>query len=81
MNFYAPDGDHYQINRAAQAFNDGGWLGVGPGEGKVKNAIPDVHNDFIFSGLGRRIWADGLYRRSAGLHAAGLARDRTGCAV
>jgi cell division protein FtsW len=50
--FYSADGDRYQINRAAQAFNDGGWLGVGPGEGKVKNAIPDVHNDFIFSVLG-----------------------------
>lgn len=50
--FYDVDGDRYQINRAAQAFNDGGWLGVGPGEGKVKNAIPDVHNDFIFSVLG-----------------------------
>ncbi len=50
--FLDPNADRYQIDRAAQAFNDGGWLGVGPGEGKVKNAIPDVHNDFIFSVLG-----------------------------
>ena len=50
--FFDPEGDHYQIDRAAQAFNDGGWLGVGPGEGQVKDAIPDVHNDFIFSVLG-----------------------------
>lgn len=50
--FYTDAGDSYQIDRAAQAFNDGGWLGVGPGEGKVKDAIPDVHNDFIFSVVG-----------------------------
>lgn len=50
--FITAGGEQYQLKRAADAFNDGGWLGVGPGEGLVKDAIPDVHNDFIFSVLG-----------------------------
>ena len=50
--FISAGGEQYQLKRASDAFNDGGWLGVGPGEGLVKDAIPDVHNDFIFSVLG-----------------------------
>ena len=51
-SFFTVGDKHYQLQRASDAFNDGGWLGVGPGEGLVKDAIPDVHNDFIFSVLG-----------------------------
>lgn len=42
-------GDNYQIEKATEAFANGGWLGRGPGEGLVKRVIPDGHTDFIFS--------------------------------
>ncbi|MBY0428376.1 MAG: putative lipid II flippase FtsW [Alphaproteobacteria bacterium] len=51
--FLNPDaGDNYQIQKSLEAFHNGGWLGVGPGEGQVKMAIPDAHADFIFSVAG-----------------------------
>ena len=30
----------------------GGWFGVGPGEGTIKRLIPDSHADFVFSVAG-----------------------------
>ena len=42
-------GDSYQIDRAQQAFTDGGLFGRGPGEGIVKSLVPDAHTDFILS--------------------------------
>ncbi|MEN3931319.1 putative peptidoglycan glycosyltransferase FtsW [Microvirga sp. W0021] len=42
-------GDTFQVDRAMEAFNNGGWFGRGPGEGTVKRILPDVHTDFIFS--------------------------------
>jgi len=38
----------YQIKRSLEAFRNGGWFGVGVGEGVVKWHIPDAHTDFIF---------------------------------
>lgn len=32
-----------------EAFQSGGFFGRGPGEGIVKNNIPDAHTDFIFA--------------------------------
>ena len=45
-------GDNYQIDRAMQAFMNGGIFGKGPGEGTIKNALPDGHSDFVFAVLG-----------------------------
>ena len=45
-------GDTYQIDRALEAFGNGGLMGVGPGEGRVKNALPDAHADFVFAVVG-----------------------------
>ena len=42
-------GDHSQIDRAAEAIGRGGLFGVGPGEGLVKSRLPDAHTDFIFA--------------------------------
>jgi cell division protein FtsW len=42
-------GDSYQVDRAMEAFVNGGLLGRGPGEGVVKRSIPDAHADFIFA--------------------------------
>lgn len=45
-------GDHYQINRSLEAFANGGFFGVGPGEGLVKRYLPDAHADFVFAVVG-----------------------------
>lgn len=42
-------GDNYQVDRALEAFTNGGLFGTGPGEGTVKLYLPDAHADFIFA--------------------------------
>ena len=42
-------GDTYQVDTALQAVVNGGWFGVGPGEGTVKRILPEAHTDFIFA--------------------------------
>jgi len=42
-------GDTYQMDHALQSFIQGGWFGRGPGEGQVKQVLPDSHTDFIFA--------------------------------
>jgi len=45
-------GDNYQVAKSLEAFKGGGWFGRGPGEGVVKQHIPDSHTDFIFAVAG-----------------------------
>ncbi len=45
-------GDSYQVNTALEAFANGGLLGRGAGEGRVKDILPDAHADFVFAVLG-----------------------------
>ena len=45
-------GDNYQIARSLEAFRNGGLLGRGPGEGEIKQVLPDSHTDFIFAVAG-----------------------------
>jgi cell division protein FtsW len=45
-------GDTYQVTQAMRAFQQGGLFGRGPGEGRVKEALPDAHTDFIFAVAG-----------------------------
>jgi cell division protein FtsW len=42
-------GDSYQVETSLKAFEQGGLLGKGPGEGVVKGYLPDAHTDFIFA--------------------------------
>ncbi|GFO81093.1 MAG: hypothetical protein A49_07200 [Methyloceanibacter sp.] len=42
-------GDTYQSDRSIESFLHGGWFGRGPGEGTVKDVLPDSHTDFIFA--------------------------------
>ncbi len=52
-NFLDPaEGDNYQISRSLEAFRNGGLFGKGPGEGTVKQTLPDSHTDFIFAVAG-----------------------------
>ena len=43
------EGGSLQTERSIQSFAEGGWFGVGPGDGTVKQYLPDAHADFIFS--------------------------------
>jgi cell division protein FtsW len=45
-------GSDYQTTQAMKAFEQGGWFGRGPGEGRVKESLPDAHTDFIFAVAG-----------------------------
>ncbi len=48
-------GDTYQIERSIEAFANGGLFGQGPGEGTVKNVLPDAHADFVFAVAGEEL--------------------------
>lgn len=55
--FLSPDafdkfGVNYQSDVARRAFNSGGLLGRGPGEGEIKQSLPDAHTDYIFAVAG-----------------------------
>ena len=45
-------GDSYQVERAIEAFSNGGLFGRGPGEGVAKLHLPDAHSDFVFAVAG-----------------------------
>ncbi|MFZ5790719.1 MAG: putative lipid II flippase FtsW [Pseudomonadota bacterium] len=48
-------GDSYQVDRALDAFRNGGLFGQGPGEGTVKMTLPDAHADFVFAVVGEEL--------------------------
>lgn len=48
-------GDTHQVNKSIEAFEAGGFWGVGPGQGEVKLSLPDGHADFIFSVMGEEM--------------------------
>lgn len=50
-------GGSYQVRRSLEAFSEGGIFGKGPGEGTVKQYLPDSHTDFIFAVTGEEMGA------------------------
>jgi cell division protein FtsW len=51
--FLHPDkGDTFQVDTAIEAFNNGGFMGAGPGGGVAKMVLPDAHTDFAFAVVG-----------------------------
>lgn len=55
-SFLDPDvSENYQVKKSLEAFNHGGILGTGPGEGIVKQHLPDSHTDFIFAVIGEEL--------------------------
>lgn len=50
-------GDTFQADKAIEAFESGGMLGKGPGEGAVKLHLPDAHADYIFAVIGEEFGA------------------------
>lgn len=57
-NFLDPEASgNYQVSKSIMAFEHGGIYGVGPGEGTVKQHLPDSHTDFIFAVAGEEFGA------------------------
>jgi cell division protein FtsW len=57
-SFLSPDtSENYQIKKSLEAFYHGGIFGKGPGEGTVKQFLPDSHTDFIFAVAGEEFGA------------------------
>jgi cell division protein FtsW len=52
IRFWDGTGDNYQVTTALEAFGNGGLMGRGPGEGHVKDILPDAHADFVFAVAG-----------------------------
>ena len=52
LRFWDGTGDNYQVTTALEAFGNGGLMGRGPGEGHVKDILPDAHADFVFAVAG-----------------------------
>ncbi|MGB0920984.1 MAG: FtsW/RodA/SpoVE family cell cycle protein [Alphaproteobacteria bacterium] len=50
-------GDTYQIDVARDAFEAGGFFGLGPGEGIIKARLPDAHTDYILAVAGEEFGA------------------------
>lgn len=48
---------NYQVAKSLKAFEQGGLYGRGPGEGSVKQVLPDSHADFIFAVAGEEFGA------------------------
>lgn len=54
---YLKVSENYQVNKSLMAFKEGGLYGKGPGEGAIKQNIPDSHTDFIFAVAGEEFGA------------------------
>ena len=53
--FFNPASDTYQIDLSLRAFKSGGFFGKGPGQGILKEKIPDANTDFIFAVAGEEL--------------------------
>lgn len=57
-SFLDPDySENFQVSKSIASFERGGVFGVGPGEGVVKQSLPDSHTDFIFAVAGEEFGA------------------------
>lgn len=59
MYVMGAEGGRTQVEFALEALRNGGFIGVGPGEGTVKGSVPDAHTDFAFAVMGEELglWA------------------------
>ena len=55
IDSFLGNADSYQIDLSLLAFKSGGILGKGPGQGDLKEKIPDANTDFIFAVAGEEL--------------------------
>jgi len=53
--FFKPSSGNDQIDLSLRAFKSGGFFGKGPGQGMLKEKIPDANTDFIFAVAGEEL--------------------------
>ena len=53
--FLKPSSEIDQIDLSLRAFKSGGFFGKGPGQGNLKESIPDANTDFIFAVAGEEL--------------------------
>ena len=54
-DFFQPSSGTDQIDQSLKAFKSGGLLGKGPGQGILKESIPEANTDFIFAVAGEEL--------------------------
>ena len=54
-SFLDSGADTYQIDLSIKTFQSGGILGKGPGQGILKESIPEANTDFIFAVAGEEL--------------------------
>ena len=54
-DFFQPSSGTDQIDQSLKAFKSGGLLGKGPGQGTLKESIPEANTDFIFAVAGEEL--------------------------
>ncbi|MCY4413524.1 MAG: FtsW/RodA/SpoVE family cell cycle protein [Alphaproteobacteria bacterium] len=47
--------EKYQVTQSIRSLQTGGMLGVGPGDGTIKQHLPDMHSDFILGVIGEEL--------------------------
>ncbi len=55
IDSFLGNSDTYQIDLSLMAFKSGGIFGKGPGQGDLKEKIPDANTDFIFAVAGEEL--------------------------
>ena len=55
IHSFLGNADTYQIDLSLMAFKSGGIFGKGPGQGDLKEKIPDANTDFIFAVAGEEL--------------------------
>ena len=55
IDSFLGNADTYQIDLSLMAFKSGGIFGKGPGQGDLKEIIPDANTDFIFAVAGEEL--------------------------
>ena len=55
IDSFLGNADTYQIDLSLMAFRSGGIFGKGPGQGDLKEKIPDANTDFIFAVAGEEL--------------------------
>jgi cell division protein FtsW len=55
VDSFLGNADTYQIDLSLSAFKSGGIFGKGPGQGDLKEKIPDANTDFIFAVAGEEL--------------------------
>ena len=75
------EGSSYQLRQVLIALGDGGWFGVGLGEGTQKfGPLPAAHTDGVFAILGEEVGFVGRRAGHGALWSAAVARRAHGAA-